>query len=769
MATTPVQLQALNESISQTNQSFVKLNTISAPYTSIVNRAKCVDPSSDLLPRMGIDRVMFEGLQELPTEFGSSGEQVFKPTNDRTDRVRFVGKWNQNLDAYGQRVVSQSQNDYVEIVFYGTGLNLLWVGNASARDIRCTVDGGSEGSNIVNFTNMNYIEARNYSGNTLISAVTTTLGLHTVKIRNANANAMIFTGYEVVNSSGTSPNFLQLIPGSSYVGGKKLSKSSLTVDSYNSNFESGALGTRGGRVLVYQKADGSIAKSVNPTNAEAAYLSSANHANEAVVNNYFFREFGAGRGDDFSSTMVAGAPVNKAFTLDDGTTTLVASNCEATNNFFNSDTVVPSSTGFLTFTFVGTGLDLIAGVTAIPYDTFTVTVDGSSVGNVSSLVPIANQLYKVPIASGLPYGTHTVKITRTTTAGSGFFIRNFLVYAPSKPSLPSEAIELAEYNVMANYSTTSAGLETVASGVLRKDKTREFVYTGNPVNWNIVLSVTNTIGGVALDSTTTSNTTAYTFVGTGFQMRYLANTDGANVTVSIDGLTATAANFSSASFAAYGGTTSFNSSTGVLSQANTGGQLPGAGFAVTGLSYGVHTVRFTHTSGTAMRINAIDVISLIHSFKEAQPGDYNNSLRVGSQGISDIRAFSSQSVKPLTNWAQAFGITSNPTTTSANYVLMPDMSVTIKTSGNPVQIYFGSSLSNTTNAAFMNFVFYVNGIPAGVERETFISTATAVGDISNSCIVTLPAGVHKIDVYWRTSTGTMSALRLARVLTAREL
>ena len=58
--------------------------------------------------------------------------------------VRFAGNWTVFNDGYGVYIQTADQNNYVEIVFYGTGLNLLYVANGS-YDTRATIDGGSEG------------------------------------------------------------------------------------------------------------------------------------------------------------------------------------------------------------------------------------------------------------------------------------------------------------------------------------------------------------------------------------------------------------------------------------------------------------------------------------------------------------------------------------------------------------------------------------------------------------------------------------------------
>jgi len=134
-----------------------------------------------------------------------------------------------------------------------------------------------------------------------------------------------------------------------------------------------------------------------------------------------------------------------------------------------------------------------------------------------------------------------------------------------------------------------------------------------------------------------------------------------------------------------------------------------------------------------------------------------------------MRKFSAAAVKPLTNWAQAIGVTSAPTTTSTSYVPLPDMSLTLKTSGNPVFITFDALVTNNTVGQTTDFFIYVNGLQIPNLRQAMPAASGYRSVVSFAMIQPLAAGFHKIDVYWSVSAGTGTAIGTNRTLTAREL
>ena len=82
-------------------------------------------------------------------------------------------------------------------------------------------------------------------------------------------------------------------------------------------------------------------------------------------------------------------------------------------------------------------------------DSHAVTIDGASAGNITTAT--SGAILNAKICSGLPYGTHIVKVLRSAAVNGSMLFSSFKVYQPKKPTLPAGAIELADYNLMADY------------------------------------------------------------------------------------------------------------------------------------------------------------------------------------------------------------------------------------------------------------------------------------------------------------------------------
>lgn len=738
---------------------FVTIPKIVVPNTQIVNRAMIPDLSQDLNARMGINRIMVQQAFRLENEFGPNGEPVFGVTNDRLDQVRLVGNWVPATLTEGPHPLSTTINDFVEITFYGTGLNLLAI-SAAGRDIRATVDGGSEGANLFAASGSGVITGRNYSDNTIHNVVSgLSLGIHTVKLR-LNAINFHFEGFEVLNESSN----IVVNPGNQYVAGKKKTLATQQSFAYNTSFETGTLGTRGGRVLVYQKADGTIAKRVTPTDSSQLNLAAANHANEEIVRTYNWREFGAHRTDDFSAlNTVAG---NRIFTLDDGTTSLVGANAVY---FVDNNSVQSLSTSgagnYLTFTFVGTGLDIKLAAVSAPFEVITVSVDGSSIGTISC----TTSSFVQKIVSGLPYGTHTVRLTRA--AANNFALHDFIVYQPKTPTLPTGAKAIAAYNIMADYvgtgitGTAQADNMQMPAGTLFKTPLRENIYVG--ANWSVSAIDANSVQTIPGTATTTllnnSQPLTYTFYGTGLVLHMGTSTAGTyDFTVSIDGaLNASGVVRSNAS----------NLGGGSYRSTSSAAAYQPVRIEFTGLSLGEHTITVQRSAGTGnFTYLGLHIITPIHSHKSNLYSDLQNTLTVGSQGIEDLRKITS--LEQITNQkaiVQAVGVTSSPTTTATVPVPMPDMSCTIKTNGGRLKIDFASDLVNLSANATVTVSFYINGSQVGIATPISTTSSTQPLTATNTFTVPVNAGTHKVDVYWSVGVGTGRANGTNRILTVEEV
>jgi hypothetical protein len=599
-------------------QNFVKKTFITAPNTTIQNRAQV--EAGSLKAIAGIERIPVRGIVQSRTEFGSVGEAVWE-LDSKDSRIRFVGNWISANSANGNYITNNLATDYVEVTFYGTGLNYLGAFATATYTQQISIDGGAS-TNFINTAMHGVSLGRNYNQNVVVSIVSgLTLGWHTAKLTYTAGGYNVY-GFEILNERSN----LAVLAGTAYGGMKQEVLNTLS----NSAFNTGIVGTRGARVVKYLQ-NGVISQVVQEVNSASAFLTSADHTNEEVVRRINFAEFGANRSDDFST--LTGAASNRAFILDDGTTSLVGLGV-----YLNPTTKgcgLASNPSFLTLTFVGTGLDMVKVDSATGgTDSYNIQVDG---GATQALPSTGDTTLKtVKLVSGLPYGTHIVRINRASAVTWEMDIYDFIIYQPKKPSIPSGAIELCDYNVVANYiANSTVSLLNLGQGVIRKSALREITYVGATTNWDAANTGSQYSQLFLMQANVLGNYAEYTFYGTGFDFRYsVSNSNNATaVTVTVDG----SSNLSTYTTSVYGGQ-AFTAATGVLNQNPITISNSDGGLSVSGLTLGKHTIRVTFTTGTAMRVSCFDIITPIHI--------NTTSMKVGSMSLTDRRVFSPIVDKP---------------------------------------------------------------------------------------------------------------------------
>ena len=742
----------LNQSLQgfvKTSDKLIAASAIGTPNTgyfqsSITNRSPIVDVSKDLRVRMGLERLITQNIVRIQDEIGPNGELVFGAVNDQNSAIRFVGNWGTSVSNNdGYRVNPNSVGDFIEITFYGTGLNLLYLNFNSARSATIYVDGILNSTFTASTTSSSAVlSGRNTPMNVVGNVVSgLTLGTHTVKIQMVSIFEIY--GFELICETDT----LKITPGSSYIAGQTALSSVLNSLTYNSNFEYGSLGTTGGRVTVYQKLDGTIGKAVQSVGASPAYLSSADHSNESVMRNYHWREFGAGRSDDFSLTSNNGGN-NLAFTLDNGITTLMG-NGVVTASGNNGLGVAVTAGSSIAITFIGTGLDIIRqdAVNNSNITTYSVSIDGTSIGSIADVGSSVQRIQK--IVSGLPYGTHTVRIAWVSGNGYNFGPKEFIIYQPKKISAPDRTIELGEYCVLADYNANiAASQDAIARGVLRKLSAREFTYYGT---WAASSVTTTAMGGFLISSSTTNDYIQYTFFGTGFEHRFTQNATSSTWQYAVDGVT----NLSTYITSYYGaGIASFTSNTGTMVSSTT--VTEGNGVRVSGLPLDIHTIKITKTAGTGqLSHEALDIITPIYSPKINIPNDQQNTLNVGSNSILDTRQLSATQIPSIKNKniVQAVGITSGPTVAGSTLLPMVDMNVTHYNSSGRIRVTYSATVGTNTYGSGIGAVLaiYVNGISQS-SRYTGMPNNSDYTTVSDSIVVNVPVGFNKIELYWSCST-----------------
>lgn len=611
----------------------VKTSFIAAPNTQIVGAdgqaRRIPDLENNLKVSLGIERIMSNKIRKISNEFGLAGQSVYE-SETKDSRLRLVGDWVNNYNTTGVKVQSNGNFDnpsnFIEITFYGTGLNVLGAGRGGTIQSEVVVDGGSSTLVNLNPSTNAVLSGRNYEPNIIIPIVKgLALGLHTIKIpgRIGNSDLFYFYGFEVVNESAQ----LIINPGQPFVGGFA---NNLDTQTLVSIVPSSIAGTKGARVVTYIDSDGVVQQATQETAGTALFLSASDHSTEDVLRRVNYKEFGRNRGDDFS-TLSTGV-VDRAYTLDDNMTYLVGDDVRDGSfdaaAFPNGGVYVNSSgtTGRLVFNFVGTGLDWVMSFGNSP-ETITVFVDNVNVGTLNYDNNEKSVLRK--ICSGLPYGTHSVRLERGGGSSQWVAIEDFIVYGPKKPALPENITELADYNVVSDFVFNSGtSPESNSEGMIYVDCSRGLATTGT---WSYLQNSFNIRkGGANIESGTNGATIEYTFFGTGIGYNFGSfNAHTSNSTMEIDGVLVTDANFGASNIDFKGtGSSSFDGGTGVLNQ-NSGGSNGTACLSVKNLSLGLHTVKITNNAAATITCNGFEIITPIHI--------NSSDFKVGPLSLKDVR------------------------------------------------------------------------------------------------------------------------------------
>jgi hypothetical protein len=717
-----------------------------------------------LRPSFGINRITTQKINLLSTESGPNGEPIYGIVNDEWGQLRLSGNWrvsDLNL-GYGVQISNVDttfrEDEFIEITFYGTGLNILMFSQTSAGyNVDVSIDGGADVITTDWDSKSTVLRSRFYAENSVYSVASgLSLGWHTIRIRGdvATATRIRFYGFEILNESST----VDIPPGSAVINGKKVTTTTTQSLAYDS-----CPGTTGGRVVVYLNKDGTVGSVCNEPDGKQ-FMTNSDHSNEEVIREYFWREFGASQTcagcADFSLSILAG-PADYAFTLDDDTTTLIGNNARLDNG---SELLGQHATGpgHYDVTFVGTGFAIVGdtGLTGVQASAY---VDSQLAGGVFG---IGAGEYTYDIASGFPYGTHTVRIIR---AGNGLQTRKFIVYGPKKPAIPSDALELGEYNVLADPSAptgTTADKEQIADGVIRKANIRELVYvngTGGTTDWAVGALTWQDITGFSIATDRLNAYFTYTFYGTGFDMRFKSSStavDAAQMSLSVSGgafQNLTTTNFPTMTASHYGNFgVEFFPATGLLDQ-HAAAATDGSGVTIRNLPLNLYTLKVENVTeaGEYLSVSSIDVFMATHIHKQNTPHTVQNTLAVGSQSLLDTRFFGNQLINtPITGVAESV-LTSSWDISDDSFIPMPDMLLTLKLDKPSILQFKDSWWGTSCSGICSSFArLLVDGKNVTSTVYELVSTTNILEDTSHTLYqLYLPIGFHTIQTHVRTGTG----------------
>ncbi len=609
------------------------------------NLRKVPDPTKDGRVRIGIERVLFTNLKLIHEEVAFNNRIVYGPDND-DPRFRFFGFY--RADAYSQGTTIEAAaavNDaWIEVAFYGTGLNILTPNNATAgRTIEAFIDGVSQGNIMPLYSNLLSTDWINTHNVHKVNTTTLAQGFHVALIKKQDITAAFNVyGFEILNEV---PD-IQVWPSTFYTNGVSFHRTAMETTPYDSDFDGNPVLTdRGGRVLIYQMPDGTIGKAIQQPDVTPRGFTGtvgshsllgtfdgtpANHANEELLKVVNPRQYGLNNGNDFTTLSTSSS--DRSWHLNDGTFLLnandIAYNAGLGGAYYGLD--ITAATDFLEIHFVGTGLDILnLRGQGNPLDTWRFYIDGYQV-NVANSLPAGH----VKICSGLPFGTHVVRIQKVVDA-SGAIFGDILVYVPKKPTIPTGAKIIGEYYLMADYAridnpdNTAVSLnQKVSRGVVRKTCLKEMHMFGS---WATGRDVNNYTTGWYIYTSTLNNYAELTFYGTGMELRFMGyNTRSNNIEVRLNGAlldnthpyagTAKVSTTSApntqivyGSPGVYGVQNLSAVTTAKLNQDITTATNTAACFAVYDLPLGRHTIRFTNKhSGGQMMISAMEVIQPIY-------------------------------------------------------------------------------------------------------------------------------------------------------------
>jgi hypothetical protein len=747
MSKITLQAKELQQLLESVQKPIVELQKVDVPYTNIEYRAQMLDVSKDLKVKFGIDRFYTQEVIEMHTESGPSGQPVYKPVNDWADQARFVGPIERFNASHGIGILLKP-GGYLEVSFYGTGINLLVLKSSADKDLVVSVDGGAYGADLYT-SSSSVLLSRNYSVYNTITAVKgLSEGFHTVRMKcdEGSSNDLHVYGYEILSEGSE----LSITSGSSWVGGVKRTLNSDTTTSYNSGFDaaSDAVGTKGGRAIVYQNEDGTIGKSFKAVGATASTnLGDVNHSEEEMIRKYCWREFGCGRyGDEGDFATLDTTITDRAYTLDDNSTSLSGNDVLQISNSSYDCLRMASLNDSIVLCFIGTGLDLeqMDNLGSVG-DVVTVSVDGAVIGTIDSG---KDSPTRIKICSNLPYGSHTVRLQVTTNgAGADFSLFNFYVYGPQKPTLSENAIELAEYFLMADFDgTTATGTDTssnlqIPQGSISKSISREIIYVGS---WTVYENTPEyQPHGLMAESTTNADYFEYTFFGTGISLHFRERTNPSTMDITIDG---------SLNDTGIGRVEFTNNGGGSYSTTAGGNNGQPQRLEFTGLSLGLHTIRATKTGGDSLSPVAFNIITPVHFPKNNGPHIIQNTLPIGSCSLGDRRNFSELIITKNEISCRSDMIASRTITGNADFI--GDLFTTFYLEEDrfiSVDLYNRLS-SNVSGSEYFITVLLIDGFDPG---WSFINNGNgAETSATNREGFVLKKGYHTL--HWRYSINTSS-------------
>ena len=556
-------------------------------YTDIKGSKPIKDPR--IGAHFGSQRCTMRSWQLLEQETAMEGKDVYSIDGREWMRINDMGQnvaYGNNPDG-GDGVLWEFNGTgaYLEVTGYFNAANMLWFPYSSGDDFNWELDGVAAGSvssgvSVSSPLGNRYVNCGSVY-NLPFSSPPATPGIHTIKLV-ATSDNFVLQGFELIAQDTSNVNNIQ-IPSQNVVSyGKKFTVSgtphynpfaqnqagtavAIANTTSHGSVATGWAGTgagyfddtldtatslglsawvqnskyyrpvNGGRVVRWVDSSGNIKTSVNmmpPAGTSIGASSDTNtpeandwttdyqplfssttidHSLAEVAKTFHWREFGNGAANggtgatyaDASMLNTNGTADDIAYVMDDGLTSLSGDDVGG-NSGYGGNLQADNTNDSFYITFIGTG--------------YTAT---SRKSNVES----SPNTY----AQNLPYGTHIVKVFRTsdtvtTTSIDGVTVdasntyndyasvNQITFHQPKRPPIPEDAVVIADYMLMADFvPQTAAGIEKVSKGVRMVHCSRDVFYDETDGDsFSFAMDVASSPGGFRceLGGTADSDTSA---------------------------------------------------------------------------------------------------------------------------------------------------------------------------------------------------------------------------------------------------------------------
>jgi hypothetical protein len=144
-----------------------------------------------------------------------------------------------------------------------------------------------------------------------------------------------------------------------------------------------------------------------------------------------------------------------------------------------------------------------------------------------------------------------------------------------------------------------------------------------------------------------------------------------------------------------------------------------------------------------------------------------DSAAVGAKKSATVTALAAAISGRLLTHAQVVGTTSGPTTGSASFGLLAEMTYTFTPTAatNNIRVAFNGGFQHSSNERVIYIAIYVDGVLVpGTERPQYMGSTLRFATISVENWMTLSVAAHTITIQWRTSNATATAIGTNRFL-----